>query len=334
MTNQLVSLWARLSYFIFDFKFYLLIFGAIFLLGIILLLLKRTRLTLAVVASIYTLTFIFALAEFYYRYIFDATDNVYYIKTTQRWIQRHVVWNGNGYRDDHFWQQKDPRETRILFLGDSYTFGYGLKDSQHRYSELLGQKLASSCPQGKTLKTYNLGLPGNQSQTYLKQLSAETSRFLPDAVIIEYFLDDIGADALPDQVLDFAQVIYSYKQKPIIGFLLHRSYALEYLYIRLAGLFSSSHDWSQFINFNQTLYRDPNTWQRHLSTLQKIITTAQSQRLPLAVFILPQSHRLGANYPLTDIHQQLVKFFTDQKVPVVDLLPILNQSPPQQIMVS
>jgi len=327
---------SRLTYFLTDFKYYSVIGAAALVAGFLILLLKRSRLILLLLAISYSLLAVFILGEFYYRYVFDATDNVYNIKTTRRWIDRHVVWNSSGYRDDHFWTDKDQRETRIAFLGDSYTFGYGIKNMQDRYTELLGQKLRAACTEGKTLKTYNFGLPGNQSATYVKQLSAEVMRYQPDAIVMEYYLDDIDGDRPPElSRRPIEETIYAYKRQLILSFLLQRSYFLEYWYIRLASRLSPQHNWGELINYNETLYRDPQVWQRHLGSLQSIIASTRGTiKIPLVVFILPLSHRLGPDYPLTDIHQKLVDYFTSLDVPVVDMLPVLNQYRPEQIMVS
>ena len=326
---------SRLTYFLADFRYFLLFFLVVFVLGIVALIFKRTKLTLLIVAIGYTLVAIFAFGEFYYRYIFDATDNVYDIKTTRRWIDRHIQWNGAGYRDDHFFFDKDPRETRLAFIGDSYTFGYGIANMQQRYTELLGAKLTAQCAPDKTLKTYNFGLPGNQSQTYIKQVPLEVMRYKPNAIIMQYYMDDIDSDKLPELTPQFAQTIYGYKNLPVIGWLLKHSYFLEYWYIRLSSLLSSRHNWGEFINYNETLYRNATVWNLHLSTLQHIIAaTRGATKIPLVVFILPLSHRLGPNYPLADVHQKLVDYLTSLNVPALDMLPVLNQYRPEQIMVS
>ena len=122
---------------------------------------------------------------------------------------------------------------------------------------------------------------------------------------------------------------------PLIGWLLRHSYALEYWYIRLSSLLSSRHNWGEFINYNETLYRNDTVWNLHLSTLQHIVAaTRGAVKIPLIVFILPLSHRLGPDYPLTDVHQKLVDYLTSLNVPVVDMLPVLNQYRPEQITVS
>ena len=72
-----------------------------------------------------------------------------------------------------------------------------------------------------------------------------------------------------------------------------------------------------------------------MGSLQSIIASIRETiKIPLVVFILPLSHRLEPDYPLTDIHQKLVDYFTSLNVPVLDMLPILNQYRPEQIMVS
>jgi len=151
---------------------------------------------------------------------------------------------------------------------------------------------------------------------------------------MEYYLDDIDGDKLPQQDPGFEAQIFSYKRSPVLNFFLSRSYALEYAYFRLLFLLRPDIDWGAYINFNESLYRDPQVWQRHLATLTNIIQLTRQANAPLIVFIIPLSHRLGPDYPLADIHQNLVEFFRDRQVPVLDLLPVLNQYPKDQLMVS
>jgi len=327
-------IFSRLNYVISDFKSYLFLLIAVFLVGLALLLLKRNKLILLLVALGYTLVTLFAIGEFYFRYVFDQTDNVYQLKTTQNWVRRHVTWNSDGFRGPHFSVDKNPSETKIFFLGDSYTFGHGIKQVEDRYSQVLVNKLQAACPPGKTVTGYNLGLPGNQSVTHLQILKRTLPRYRPDAVVMEYYLDDIDGDKLPQQDPGFEAQIFSYKRSPVLNFFLSRSYALEYAYFRLLFLLRPDIDWGAYINFNESLYRDPQVWQRHLATLTNIIQLTRQANAPLIVFIIPLSHRLGPDYPLADIHQNLVEFFRDRQVPVLDLLPVLNQYPKDQLMVS
>ena len=318
---------SRLSYFISDFKYFLLVFFAVFALGVLILFLKRSKLIILLLSTVYCLLITFLAAEIYYRYIFDQTDNVYQLKTTQRWVQRHVQWNSDGYRDRHFAVDKNPAEKKIFFLGDSYTFGHGIKDSNDRYAEILTAKLNATCTSGKFITAYNLGLPGNQSVTHIQILERNLPRYRPDAVVMEYYFDDIDGDKLPNQDPRFEAQIFSYQQNPLLNFFLSRSYSLEYLYFRLLFLIRPDIDWGAYINFNESLYRNAQVWQRHVATLTSIINLTRRYDIPLVVFILPLSHRLGPDYPLTDIHQNLTQFFTAQKVPNLDLLPLLNQYP-------
>jgi hypothetical protein len=317
----------RLSYFVADFKYFLVLFTLSLIVSIVIFNFRRNRITLLSVSIFLSLITCFLLLEVYFRYIFDQTDNVYQLKTSQRWVQRHVQWNSDGYRDRHFAVDKNPNEKKILFLGDSYTFGHGIKSVESRYVELLGQKLQSQCSSGKTITTYNLGLPGNQSITHLQILNTTLPRYRPDAIVMEYYLDDIDGDKFVDQDPGFEAKIFAYKKNPLLNFALSRSYALEYLYFRLLFLIRPDIDWGVYINFNESLYRNAQVWQRHVATLTSIINLTRQYNIPLVVFILPLSHRLGPEYPLADIHQSLTRFFTAQKVPNLDLLPLLNQYP-------
>lgn len=95
--------------------------------------------------------------------------------------------NSEGFRDDHFNISKPSNQFRIVAIGDSFTIGMGLNDSQ-RYSEILEKKLDESME--KDVKVLNMGLGGAGMKDYYQILYNKGTRYDPDMVIIGQTLND------------------------------------------------------------------------------------------------------------------------------------------------
>ncbi|GEM_PF-6699568 len=109
----------------------------------------------------------------------------------------HVTINSHGFRDrEHAWE-KENGTIRILGLGDSFTFGWGVASEETflKQLELLLQQRT-----GMPVETINAGVPGwglNQYYLFLKKAGI---RYAPDVVVLAYFTDDLNGpiqEAIP-----------------------------------------------------------------------------------------------------------------------------------------
>jgi lysophospholipase L1-like esterase len=106
------------------------------------------------------------------------------------WPFKGVISNSQGFREDHFIPLEKPKgEFRILFLGDSCTFGYGLDytDSFPNQAEMM----LSKGLKGRHVECINSGVPGytifQGYQNFLKWGSV----LKPDWVVVCYGWNDI-----------------------------------------------------------------------------------------------------------------------------------------------
>lgn len=96
---------------------------------------------------------------------------------------RPVQINAHGTRGPEFRADKPAGAWRILSLGDSRTFGWGLNDAE-TYSRRLEQLLQQRIGTGKTVEVINAGVNAwsyPQMQVYFRE---EGLRFRPDFVIL------------------------------------------------------------------------------------------------------------------------------------------------------
>jgi len=343
MSASLFNLISRLGYLWNDFHsfiiFYIFFFG-IFLFIFLKLVKYRPgiwrTLGLNLIIFLFLAVNLFYGLEIYFRYFFDRTDNIFQIKTTQRWKDRHVIINAFSFRDDHFFIDKDPRELRIAVLGDSYTWGYGIKDRVNRWGDRLQQQLTKDCEtKGKTVKVYNLAMPGMSTRDHTQLINDYVKKYKIDAIIIGYYMDDGNSDMTPRHIEPCYNRFFSYRYIPIVRDLINSSYALEFFYVRFYNrfIFPSFGDQCWTLSYEKQ-YSDPELWVRHLQRLQGIIDYTRDNNVGLAFMMIPYLKFLSPNYPATDIHKRLVTFFEENEVPVVDLLSIFSEYKPVDLMVN
>ena len=104
--------------------------------------------------------------------------------------------NSHGFRgEEHSWDRPEGT-VRILGLGDSFLFGWGIPESDAFLKQLEG--LLGRATQ-KPIETINTGVPGwglNQYYIYLKNTGV---RYSPDIVVLAYFADDLN-DAIKESI--------------------------------------------------------------------------------------------------------------------------------------
>lgn len=106
--------------------------------------------------------------------------------------------NSLGYRMEEFTIKKSADIYRILMLGDSMTFGYGVEEKYNIPSTLeekLNLYLAENSLNGKKVQIINAGFTdGKAPDTYYLYLAKKGLELKPDLVIVNYFINNDIAD--------------------------------------------------------------------------------------------------------------------------------------------
>src|SRR3989344_457571 len=192
---MLFNLWARLSYFLNDFSLYLILISLSLLATVIIVILIfksnlkdiNKKLFISAALTILTLILTYSFFEAYFRYIYDASDGLGFLKINERWHRRHVVYNSDFFRDKNFDVNKKEGVTRIGVLGDSITFGGGIEDVNDRFSNILEKKLRAA---NFNVEVYNLGKPGYDTEGEI-QVYDSVKHLNFDIIVWQYFLNDI-----------------------------------------------------------------------------------------------------------------------------------------------
>jgi len=139
--------------------------------------------------------------------------------------------NNLGFRDPRDYAlAKGPETFRIVFLGDSVTFGHS-SVYEHTYPFLLEQRLKQWRPE-VDWQVWNLGVPGYNTSQELSHLQEIGPQFAPDLVVVGFFENDLVDNrdpAEPSVLRRSAAQVLSVAQGHVYSFDLYKK-----VYLRLA----------------------------------------------------------------------------------------------------
>lgn len=332
----LVNIWGHVSYFLIDFALYLilLIVSAV-LFGYSVLKIyraefgeNRKKQLLVLIFSVFLLVVMYSFLEGYFRYRYDQSDGLGFLKTNARWFDRHVVFNTYGYRDRDFTLSKKPREVRIGVIGDSITMGYGIKNVENRFSNLLEKKLKRN---GINAQVYNIGQSGVDTCSEIKEFN-RVKQLNFDIMIWEYFVNDVQ----PCDKSTGKQVIIhqNARMNPAVNFLRRTSFFFDFIYFRFSSVHESTYFKLRTADLAQ--YHNPAVLKNHLqdvTILSKMLQDNSTTHKVVVVFF-PSLFLLDRNYPAKGIHTMLDKYFQEQGNSVIDLLPYLIDKSKNNLIVN
>lgn len=126
--------------------------------------------------------------------------------------------NAHGFRGPDYSSPKSKRVFRIVGLGDSLMWGWGVSDDEY-YLSLLSQHLNRSSPDGYSWEIINTAVPGYNTVMEVETFKEKGLLYQPDLVIIDYVSNDLS---LPNFI-----------RKEENYFSLQRSLAVEFFLSRL-----------------------------------------------------------------------------------------------------
>jgi len=107
---------------------------------------------------------------------------------TNEYDRFHVITNSEGLREKKTYGKKAPGTVRILILGDSFTFGYGV-DNNEAYPKKVEQLIHQDEKDGKiNFEVLNAGTGGWGTVQEVMYLKEKGPYFQPDLVILGFFL--------------------------------------------------------------------------------------------------------------------------------------------------
>ena len=275
---------------------------------------KRPRLRLVVGNFLVFLSLlggVAMIAETNLRFFSIHTDAFGMTLSSRRWNALFVELNSHGCRDREWVQPKPAGVRRIAFVGDSFTYGWGIEAIGDRFSDLIQARLGST-----KIEVMNVAKPGWATFEQAEFLAT----FVPD-----YGVDEVVLCYVPNDIEKIIPTERGFNPTiPPMPTLIStdRSALYEYVYRHVLTPYRASvrnyHDWLA------DGYADPDVWRAQQEHLGWIMQLCREHNVTLRVVLLPFLRTGGTRYDAEAIHGVLCDFLETNGVECIDLLPALQ----------
>ena len=235
-----------------------------------------------------------------------------------RWKRANVRLNRLGYREREY-GKKPPGRYRIAMIGDSYTFGQGIPESD-RMSNLLQLTLTQRAP---GIEVLNFGVPGNNTADEVRVLRQALADAKPDFVLLQWFVNDIenkgpstdvGASApSPPAPSWLARARTAMRHQSVLYFL---GGEVWHLLLDSVG--------PTYVDEVVSSVGDPDGVDATAARqeLDAFFRIAREHDVPVGVVMVPFLMQVDADaYPFAFLHQRVATQCAEAGVDAVDLLP-------------
>jgi lysophospholipase L1-like esterase len=221
--------------------------------------------------------------------------------------------NSIGLRDQEYPLARTASTTRIAFLGDSLTFGWGVPEEES-FATRLERKMSAR----RKTEIMNFGVGNYNTDQEVALFLEKGLAYHPDKVVLFYFIND--AEPTP--------------QKSSWAFL-SQSRALTFFWSRAKTLGSRLWPGQGYAAYYSGLYADGQPgWQVTRRALLELRDACVKSQMELGVVLLPELHQLDP-YPFAEQHQKLMSFLAANQVDAIDLAPLMrNERDPETLWVA
>jgi hypothetical protein len=245
-----------------------------------------------------------------FRDVTTSSDNNGYF--TRRWIRSGAVHlNGAGFREREFPATKPPGIYRIAAVGDSFTYGNGVRQ-QDRYSDLLQRMLPEH------LEVLNFGAGGANTPEHRTLVARLLAGNQPDFILLQWYVNDVEDDDTTGRpaftpLMPFRPLADRLGPSSALYTVANAKWAETQVALGM------THSYAEHLDRR---LRDPNSANsqadRHL--LLDLIAQCNKFGVPIGIVLFPDlAGDLGENYPFAYLHERILDICRDQELTCLDL---------------
>lgn len=254
---------------------------------------------------------------------------------SDKWGGVPVRINSKGVRGPEIPHEKGGEAYRILYLGDSITFGFGIEADEGTYPYRVEAHLESDV--GIEVETINAGVGGYSPWQELIYLKREGLRYSPDLVVLGFYLNDVTEKfSLPQ----FGGTGGSYQLNHAYSSAVDRwlSWSGGWAALkRVSAHFTLGPNLQQGAREVQALHverllTEPDepfirkAWEITLGNMEKIVSVCRENNLDLLLIIFPDTIQVEAPELGEEPQEILAEFAQVHSLPCLDLLPELRRA--------
>ena len=217
--------------------------------------------------------------------------------------------NSDGFRDDEFPREISPATPRIVVLGDSVAWGYGVP-LEEAFPQLLEEDLIRATPEGgEAPVVYNLAVDGYSTSQEISLLETRGPALRPDLVIISYHLND------PDTM--GGGLARHYTNRPRFE-ILHRARQAIGRLKEILGKIESPAAWLEENDYHRRIHA---RYQKEVREQFRHIGRISRERgVPVLVAVMPVfDFRPGEKYGWWDLHERIGELCRENGLGFLDL---------------
>ncbi len=240
-----------------------------------------------------------------------------------------ITINSRGLRGPEVSARKSAEELRLLFVGDSITFGYGVAYPESyvaRVEEILDRELANRRVRGVSLAVVGYS-------TWQQRLLLETKGLdcRPDLVVVGFCLNDVTEKYT---LARYGGNMHDAETEALGRYLrrsgLFRLGTMGFARLRQGRGLEDGESMSDLRVMDLFLRpeapRVERAWQETEEELEELVRLCRSARLPPAVVCFPYDFQLSSNAPPPHPQRRLAAWCAARSVPFLDLLPALTRA--------
>lgn len=231
-----------------------------------------------------------------------------------RYYGVNIKTNSFGLRDYEYNIEKPEGKKRIIFLGDSFTLGWGVP-LETLFSKQIERMLNK---RGNNYEVINMGA-GNYNSTMETELFKLKGLGLnPDLVILMYFINDV--EPVPRKISTPEYIVK--KHSYFFAFLFDR-------YVKLRLRFDRDFEWSKYYS---SLYSVENlkSLASNKESIKELIRLCKKNNIKLLIVNIPEL-RVLREYPFSFATEYIKGLAEETNVPFLDLLPSFAGHEPESL---
>jgi lysophospholipase L1-like esterase len=267
-----------------------------------------------------------------------------------------VAINKYGLRDREIRIPKPPQTVRVLVVGDSVTFGYGIP-IEDTYAKVLERLLNATASPSKRYEVLNGGVLGGSLSDYYYFLSQKASLLQPDLVIVGISLNNIHVYSSSGEISEDGAEWQGHDMPTIRlvnEFVLRHSQLYLFTYSRLKSFLYSigALDINTLRGENFSTLLPPSDyqtaeWNSSYAMLSQIVRFCRGNGYGIMVVVFPMQMqmssaefkffkdkfhlRLGDGTLSGEPQRRLKEFGAKSGVDVIDLLPVFRRYPAKEM---
>lgn len=242
----------------------------------------------------------------------DARSHVHVPNAFARIMGVPVAINYHGLRDRDYPYEKPKDVTRILMVGDSLTFGFGVK-AEDTFTKIIERELNKKGT-GK-YEVINAGVGNYNTEQELAYFVTEGFRYHPDYVVLGWYINDAEAvQKYPETFLAQYSIMYVF---------------LRSMYTTLRAIKDPQHTYDVYY---RSLYAPERllAYEKTLRAFEQVVAESGAR---LDVVLLPELHVLNP-YQFTDIYKEVGSVFAKDGRQVIDAMPAFAGVRPEDVWVA